>query len=208
MEEELTSVTSLREGMMNILGDENPLSNLLQPSAASRLPEALIKLHCVGRETAYIRQQLQSYPATVERQTTSGAVMVDFSYRSDSFRNTYAHGSIEDAMVDTSDPTWRNIINNVATLEDALCQVGVLVEIELTFRTSFITMVQDLTGAENYLVPILQSSVSQQIPWILFNLYNVRRQIVHIHRMLQLHPAKVEPQSMPRSIVTDFSRPL
>ena len=226
VEEELTFITSFRVALTNIIGDENPLVNLLQPSADLRLPATFIKLHCVRQEIVHIRQQLQSYPETVERQPMSGAVMVDFSRHSNFSRNVDVHDNIEDAMADKSDPdmmaeedmmpepcttnnssndNWRNIINNVETLEDAICMVGELAEFELSFSASFLAMVKDMIGEENPLVNLLQPSVDERIPSILFNLYVVHQWIVHIRQLLQSYPETVEHQPMPSTVSIDFS---
>ena len=69
---------------------------------------------------------------------------------------------------------WRHIMNNVEALDDTICMVGECAESELAFSASFLAMVKELTGAENPLMTLLQSSVNERIPVILFNLYVVR----------------------------------
>ena len=102
MEEELSFSTSFLVTVKNMIGDENLLVNLLQPSVDIRLPLILIQLHSVHWEIVHIRRQLQSYPEAVERQPTPGAVMVDFSCRSNSSMNVDAHDNSEDGHgVDT-----------------------------------------------------------------------------------------------------------
>ena len=73
----------------------------------------------------------------------------------------------------SSNDNWQNIINNVETLEDAICMVGELVESELLFSASFLAMVKDMTSDENPLVTLLQPSVDTRLLLILFNLYVV-----------------------------------
>ena len=105
MEEELSFSTSFLVTVKNMIGEENPMVNLLQPSVDIRLPAILIKLHFVHQEIVHIHWQLQSYPEAVERQPTPGAVMVDFSCRSDSSPNVDVHDNIEDGHgVDTAAP--------------------------------------------------------------------------------------------------------
>ena len=93
-------------------------------------------------------------------------------------------------------------------LDDAICTVGELAESELSFSSSFLAMVKDMTGAENPLASLLQPSVSERIPAILFQLYIVRRQIAHIRQQLASYPAPVEYPPMPRAVTIDFSRPI
>ena len=93
-------------------------------------------------------------------------------------------------------------------LDDAICMVGEFVESELSFSASFLAMVKDLTGAENPLATLLQPSVNERIPVILFNLYVVRQQIVHIRQQLQSYPETVEYLPMLSAVMIDFSRPI
>ena len=103
---------------------------------------------------------------------------------------------------------WQQIIINVEALDDAICMVGEFAESELSFSASFLAMVKELTGAENPLTTLLQPSVNERIPAILFQLYVVRRQIAHIHQQLASYPALVEYPPMPRAVTIDFSRPI
>ena len=107
---------------------------------------------------------------------------------------------------DSLNDNLRNIINNVETLEDAICMVGEFVESELSFSASFLAMVKDMIGDENLLVNLLQSSVDTRIPAILIKLYLVHQQIVHIRQQLQSYPETVECQPMPSAVTIDFSR--
>ena len=74
-------------------------------------------------------------------------------------------------MNNSSNDTWQDIINNVEALEDTICMVGEYVESELTFSSSFLAMVKDMTGDANPLVTLLQPSVNERLPSILSNLY-------------------------------------
>ena len=96
VEEELSFSASFLAAVKNMIGDENQLVTLLQPSVDTRLPAILIRLHSVRREIVYLRRQLQSYPEAVERQPTMGAVMVNFSRHSDSSPNVDVHDHIAD----------------------------------------------------------------------------------------------------------------
>ena len=105
VEEELSFSASFLATVKNMIGDENPLVNLLQPSVDTRLPAILIKLYFVHWEIVHIRRQLQSYPETAESQPTLSAVTVDFSCHHDSSPNVDVHDNIEDGHgADTAAP--------------------------------------------------------------------------------------------------------
>ena len=105
VEEELSFSASFLVTVKNMIGDENPLVNLLQPSVDTRLPAILIQLYFVCQEIVHIRWQLQSYPEMAESQPTPSAVTVDFSRCRDSSPNVDVHDNIEDGHgVDTVAP--------------------------------------------------------------------------------------------------------
>ena len=109
-------------------------------------------------------------------------------------------------VIDRLAAPWLTILESVDALEDVICMLGQYVTFELEHSTTFIAMLQDIAGDDTWsLVTILQPAVNEHLPGIIFNIYNARRHVAHIHQQLQAYPEWVAFQRLSGSVNIDFS---